>query len=156
MSKPTKMLGIDPGRNGALALWDIETGDLQLWSMPDTPAGVYELIMGMSKDVIGCALESPIYMARTGTKNVSTMAFNYGVLYTSLVAAKIPFKELAPKRWKGSMDLSKDKRDSLKMAQALFPSNAGSFKRLKDDGLAEAALLAHFAANSLRWVSHTN
>ncbi len=145
-------LGIDPGRNGAIVLWNAHDNQLQLWNMPDTPQGVLEVVRGLPC-ITGCALESPIYMAQSGTKNVATMAFNYGVLYLSLVACKVPFKEVAPKRWKGAMDLSKDKRESLAMASALFPDHSGSFKYLKDDGLAEAALLAHFAANRMKWGS---
>lgn len=151
VSESTKILGIDPGRNGALALWDSSSGvnSLQLWRMPDTPQGVYEVFCQIEAD--GCCLEKPIYMAQSGTKNVATMAFNYGILYLCLIARGIPFKEVAPKRWKGEYDLGSDKRASLAMASALFPSYKESFKLLKDDGLAEAALLAHYGANKVKF-----
>jgi hypothetical protein len=60
-----KFLGIDPGRNGAIALWDTHTGKLDLWNMPDTPQGVLQVVRGLP-EVTGCALESPIYMAQSG------------------------------------------------------------------------------------------
>ena len=150
VSSATKILGIDPGRNGALAVWDTGANNLQLWRMPATPQGVYELFI-TEIEADGCCLEKPIYMAQSGTKNVATMAFNYGVLYTCLVMKGIPFKELAPKRWKGHYDLGSDKRASLAMASALFPSYKESFKLLKDDGLAEAAIMCHYGANTVKF-----
>lgn len=144
-----KILGVDPGRNGALALWDTQANELRMWNMPDTPHGVYDTFLAIDAD--GCCLEKPIYMAQSGTKNVATMAFNYGILYLCLIVRGIPFKEVAPKRWKGEYDLGSDKRASLAMASSLFPAHKESFRRLKDDGLAEAALLAHYGANKMKF-----
>jgi len=148
--KKERILGIDPGRNGALAVWDTGANTLQLWRMPATPQGVSELFND-EIEADCCCLEKPIYMAQSGAKNVATMAFNYGVIYSCLVMKGTPFKEFAPKRWKGEYDLGSDKRASLAMASALFPSYKESFKLLKDDGLAEAALLAHYGANKVKF-----
>jgi hypothetical protein len=142
-------LGIDPGRKGAFAMWNPDADEMHLRDMPDTPMGVYELVRGMSNmDIKMCMLEKPLYMERTGVRNVSVMAFNFGVLYLSLTVCSVPFKEVAPGRWKKQMDLSSDKRESLKMAQALFPTHKDSFKLMKDNDRAEAALLAYYSSKN--------
>ncbi len=142
-------LGIDVGRNGAFAVWNPAKDKLHLRNMPPTPQGVYDLCKGIADlDIALCMVEKPIYMQASGVKNVSVMAFNYGVLYLSLTLTQIPFKEVAPKRWKGALDLSSDKRQSVSMAASLYPSHKEFFRLMKDNDRAEAALLAYYASKN--------
>ena len=54
-----------------------------------------------------------------------------------------------PASWKKHFKLSKDKGVSRATASQRFPQNAELFKRVKDDGRAEAALIALYGYEKL-------
>ena len=62
-----------------------------------------------------------------------------------LVMAGVPYELVRPAAWKKIMGVSADKGEARVMAQKLFPQIAQQFSRVKDDGRAEAALIAEFA-----------
>lgn len=137
---PTKrVIGIDPGRKGAIALFDGET--LVVHDMPDTIPGVQDTLRRLVPATV-CVLEKPFYPHGVGTKTVSVIAENYGVLKATLVYLGVPIREIQPSKWKPAMGLSKDKGASRRMASEAFPDFSDLFARVKDDGRAEAALLA--------------
>ena len=75
-------------------------------------------------------------------------AFNYGVGFGSLLGAcgvlSIPLHLVSPAKWKRDLGLSSDKNASLDKARLLFP--AAPLSRNKDDGIAEALLIAWWFA----------
>lgn len=134
-------LGIDPGKKGALALLDKETMRVTCYDMPTTTAELHDLVAGMPI-IRNCAVEKPFYPQMIGIKNATTIAQAFGCLIGALQWRDIPFAEVRSNKWKPAMNLSKDKNASREMAMQMFPDDADQFKRVKDDGRAEAALLA--------------
>jgi len=113
-------LGIDVGRNGAFAVWNPAKDKLHLRNMPPTPQGVYDLCKGIADlDIALCMVEKPIYMQASGVKNVSVMAFNYGVLYLSLT--------LNPDTIQGSRAKTLERRAGSFVGQAAVGQYGGKF-----------------------------
>ena len=59
----------------------------------------------------------------------------------------IPFTPVSPSKWKKTFNLGKDKNESRAAATRLFPDLASEFARKKDDGRAEAILIAKWGEN---------
>jgi len=142
--------GIDPGKKGAIALLD-EQNVVDALEMPETTKGVLEAIERMSEyDVKMLALEKPIAMPGQGTKTTSTVFQAYGVLVAGLTVFHVPFIEVAPARWKRNLDLTSSKDLSRERATQMFPEFAHLWKLKRQDGVAEAALLAYWAKTQTR------
>lgn len=142
------ILGVDPGRQGAFALLDADDLRVASFDMPDTIAGVHALVLGLPKITI-CALEKPFYPQMIGVTNAAKIGEGYGVLKSALAWRDIPVREIRPAEWKKSLNLTSRKGDSRDRAGMFFPADADQFARVKDDGRAEAALLAWYAR---KWV----
>jgi hypothetical protein len=79
-----------------------------------------------------------------GIKNAVTIAKAYGELKACLFFAGIPTFEVDPSTWKKSMHLTSDKNASRALASQYFPDCSDQWQRVKDDGRAEAALIAYY------------
>lgn len=142
--------GIDPGKKGAIA-WLSEDGHLTAVEMPSTTKDVLDVIKRMAEhDVKMLALEKPIAMPGQGTKTTSTVFQAYGVLVAGLTVFHVPFIEVAPARWKRNLDLTASKDLSRERATQMFPEYAHLWKLKRQDGVAEAALLAYWAKTQAR------
>jgi crossover junction endodeoxyribonuclease RuvC len=79
-----------------------------------------------------------------------TSAFNFGFAagaLQGLVAGNaIPMHLVAPLTWKRHYKLSADKDASRRRASQLFPAHSHLWARAKDDGRAEAVLLAYYGS----------
>lgn len=156
----THILGVDPGMSGAFCLLHASTKRIvQIWDMPVKDGHV---------DPEGVALIVDLSLGGTGTRqlhaaveNVSSMprqagAFNFGrsagVVHGVLGALGVPFSLAQPNQWKSSFALRKGvgesqastKTRARELAIKLWPETADSFRRVRDDGRAEAALIAFF------------
>lgn len=138
-------LGIDPGKKGALALLDSETMRVTAYDMPGTTQELHDLVAGLPI-IKGCTLEKLHAGPVMGRTTIATMFMNYGILKGALMWRDIAFSEVRPNKWKPALGLSKDKNASREMAMQMFPDDADQFKRVKDDGRAEATLLAKWGA----------
>jgi hypothetical protein len=139
----TRIIGIDPGKQGAFAVFDDAGGTffVKTYDMPGTLDGKRQLISDIG--VVKCAwLERPFYPQIIGIKNAVTIATTYGELKACLFFAGIPTFEVDPSTWKKSMHLSTDKNASRSLASQHFPDQSNQWARVKDDGRAEAALIA--------------
>lgn len=83
-------------------------------------------------------------MRGQGVSSCFNFGMGYGVLQGVLGAKRIPFYLITPQEWKKHHRLGPDKGAARGMAARLFPVQAELFSRVKDDGRAEAALLALF------------
>lgn len=151
-----KIVGIDPGGRGALALLQ----DGRLSDVMDMP--VFEVSRGKGVkrelDVHGL-----VFLMRTWAPDVvwfeqvggmegdsPSSAFNFGRIAGAAEAivkgmSGARFEFVAPHVWKKAMKLTgKGKDDSRARACALWPGMAQHFRRKMDDGRAEAALLAEY------------
>ena len=142
------ILGVDPGKNGALAVLDKEAGRVTCHDMPDTVAGVHDLIAGLPVVRLAC-VEKPFYPQHIGTTSVAKIAEAYGVLKGALAWRSIAMFEVRPAEWKAALNLGPNKGASRERAMMQWPDDAAQWKRAKDDGRAEAALIAWYG---LRWV----
>ena len=135
--------GIDVGLKGAIGLL-YENGTAYVYDMPV-----------FSKEVNAAALatmfrEFPpdhVYMEAVNSFGMGRQsAFNFGqgcgAIRGVLATLEIPFTPVSPSKWKKSFNLGKDKDESRAVATRLFPSLAPQFVRKKDDGRAEAILIA--------------
>ena len=77
-------------------------------------------------------------------------AFNFGqgvgVLKAVLATLGIPYSMVGPAKWKKHFNLNRDKDASRLLATRLYPKNAKDFLRKKDDGRAEALLIARYGS----------
>jgi crossover junction endodeoxyribonuclease RuvC len=148
-----KVLGVDPGGSGALAL--LHDLGLLIVDMPvflvkrgksskaelDTHALIATLD-GWAPDVC--------YFEQVGgiPGQSAPAAFNFGRIAGAcealVKASGARFVFVTPAVWKRAMGVSGDKDDARAKATNMFPANAADFRRKKDDGRAEAALLAAY------------
>ena len=151
------VIGVDPGKSGALAAIDLDT--LALCAIEDmpvvdgrvTPALLADFARRTGWDEIyGVAVE----FVRSSPQMGVTSAFSFGYAYGVAVgffAAHWPCAEVVPSVWKPTYHLTGKGKDASRAAAiSLWPSSAALFKRVKDDGRAEAALIARHHALSLR------
>ena len=137
----TLILGIDPGKSGAFALLDTDDMRVETFDMPGTLEEKLALIADIGK--VKCAwLERPFFPRMIGIKNAVTIAVAYGELKACLFFAGVPTFEVDPSAWKKTMRLSTDKNASRALASQYFPDCSDQWARVKDDGRAEAALIA--------------
>lgn len=135
------ILGIDPGRQGALALLDTSENRVTCTDMPDTTAGLADYITNLPA-LAFCVIEKPFYPQMIGVTNATKIAEAYGALKASLHWGGIPTREVRPAEWKAALGLTSSKSASREKAGMLFPDDADQWSRVKDDGRAEAALIA--------------
>jgi hypothetical protein len=146
------VLGIDPGLSGALAFYGAENG--QLYLAVDVPVVDGEINASELARIIRLsrARFAIIEMAqmRPGQGISSTAKFwrAYGTAIGVLGALEIGHHVVAPTRWKKHFRLSADKEEARALAIRTWPGSE-AFKRKKDHGRAEAALLAKYAAETL-------
>jgi hypothetical protein len=151
----TKILGIDIGAQGALALID-ENGDLvDIFDMPvlqDGPKGRKAVNAPLLASIIFKSHASRAFVeyvgARPGEGAVGAFAFgrSRGVVEGVLGAAGLPVAFLTPASWKRTIGIppGRDGAKDAARSEAIrrWPAHAGLFARVKDDGRSEAALIA--------------
>lgn len=153
------VLGIDPGLSGAVAVVD---GDKNLIAVFDMPVVVTKTKRKL--DVFKLALQIETYadrIALTLIEDVGPMSgkegvvgmFNFGLVtgmcHGICASLMLPIHLVKPAVWKTALGLGRDKNESRFLAQRQFPEMKAHFERKKDDGRAEAALLALFARRLL-------
>lgn len=88
---------------------------------------------------------------RRGQGAVASFSFGlgYGIVIGVLTALGIPIYPVQPAVWKGALGLSSDKMASIALARKRWPELQDSLTRKKDDGRAEAMLIAAFGERLL-------
>lgn len=141
------VLGVDPGMTGAMALWNGE--QLSVYDMPVADkslnmVGLCDLFDIALHTANHCYLEQVSAMPKQGVSSTFKFGTVYGAAKMAILAFRIPLTEVRPAKWKLDMGLTSDKERSRAKALELFPSYSHYFARKKDDGRAEAALLAYY------------
>lgn len=145
-----RVCGVDPGAQGAFAVVDTTTRQLVDWmDMPviDTgkeryvdPAVVLDFIERWAPERI--VVERLHAMPVSGSIGNFQSGATYGSLLAALKLALVPTETVPPGHWKKRAGLLKqDKGGSLDLARQTF-GFPDCLKRKKDDGRAEAALIA--------------
>lgn len=148
------IVGIDPGFTGGIALYNTELKDVQIFDMPIQRVmnkrqvhakELTKILRTVAPRISHVAIENVHAMPEQGVSSTFKFGFNAGILHGVCHALELSVLPIAPSVWKGALSLSKKKRESLDLANKLFPGHKESFKLLKHDGRAEAALIAHYA-----------
>jgi len=150
-------IGIDPGNTGAIAFYDGEK--LTLNDMPVVSvvrnsktknrvdaALVANIIRPFATQVKHAYVELVNAMPSQGVSSVFTFGRGAGILEGVLAGLQIPYTLVTPQRWQKHQGVAKGKDASRARAAMLFPKNADDFKRKKDDGRADAALIARYGS----------
>ncbi len=150
MTKRT--LGIDVGLNGAIAL----VVDGELISVVDMPTvtldrngkakrqvSVPELVQIVKDfDPTDAYVEKVFAMAGQGVTSVFSFGRSLGVVEGVLTTMKIKTTLMTPQTWQKGLGMTGGKDGSRARAMELFPDQTALFKRVKDDGRSDAALIA--------------
>lgn len=161
-------LGIDPGLDGALALYDPIERKLVVHSMPTfeqrvkhkgnrsgvkrkrsiDAQGLATLLGGYATSIRYATIERVHSMPGQGVVSMFSFGFSAGVLYGVTAALDIPHQEVAPETWKRMMRVTADKDTSIAQAKRLWPQYAHLFTGSKAvaSGKAEAALIAAYGS----------
>lgn len=139
------ILGVDPGKTGALAWLDSDGQLVDVRDMPDATgsalgAHLADLILEQ-RPTVAC-VEKVGAMPKQGVASTWKFAEGYGAILGALGALQVPILHVTPSTWKKAARLSKDKTASRQRATELWPTHSHLFARVKDDGRAEAALIA--------------
>lgn len=155
-----RVLGIDPGANGALAV--VESGRLvELHDMPTMTVKrgsreVREVNAALLGLLVGTLNADAAYLEQVGAmpgQGVSSMfAFGraVGVLEGVLGALGVPVTKVPPQTWQRAMRVRGGKDGARERAMQMYPARAEAFSRKKDDGRADAALIAGYGAAELQ------
>lgn len=151
-------MGIDPGASGAIVVLDTDDYSIEVIDMPTAkikrgPRTVNQVDAVALSNALrpyagGCTaiVERVHSMPGQGVVSVFSFGRAAGVLEGVLAALDIPFSLIPPATWTKAMRLFGGKDGSRARAQELFPDQAHLFARKKDDGRADAALIACYAA----------
>lgn len=149
-------IGIDPGISGAISVFDWYTRSLlEVIDMP-----TLEVDSGKTKkrhisaaglrDILVCYPEAHVIIEKVGAmpgQGVSSM-FNFGrsagIIEGVVAALRMPSTYVTPATWTKGVGRAAGKDASRMRAMELFPTRADLFKRAKDDGRADAALIAYW------------
>lgn len=86
-------------------------------------------------------------MPRDGAVGAFAFGKSAGLIEGVIAAAWIPIEMIRPSVWKKKAGLTADKAVAIRKAQERFPTHVHLFMRKKDDGRAEASILASWAAS---------
>jgi hypothetical protein len=169
--------GIDPGTNGALAVYDAEAKrlvsvhDLPMWYQsvgkkkrkrldPIAVAELFETLNLMGVRLV--VMEAVGGRPRQSASAAFVFGYTVGLLYMAALNHRIMVETVPPLRWKGMMRIpgkmghsdklaqKKAKGDIMMRVQELFPDEREMFRGDRDGykmDRADAALLAKFAGD---------
>ena len=161
------IFGVDPGISGAVAyltgngaeVFDMPTNEIKVGKRKTRTVNsavlahdVLEAVLAEGIDPEFCTLIIEKVSARPG-QGVSSM-FKFGMAYGEAIGvfAALGFRivYVTPQMWKKAFSLIGQPKDaSLKAAIDLYPCCAKDLKRKKDNGRADALLIAHYGLKNL-------
>ena len=151
------IMGIDPGLSGAVALYDPGTGDLTIVDMPtvevarggqkktdNSPQALsHQIAAGYATQAF---LERVGAMPGQGVTSMFSFGRSVGIVEGILAALDVPVTIVTPQAWRKKVVVREGKDGSRERAMQLFPRQAAMFARKKDDGRADAALIAYYGS----------
>ncbi|MBF0255892.1 MAG: hypothetical protein HQL47_05400 [Gammaproteobacteria bacterium] len=156
-------LGIDPGLGGAAMLITSDGEEIiRCWDMPTTTSGKARtvnaaLLADQIKEAIEVSnqhgerlqaiLEAVHAMPGQGVTSMFNFGVSFGVVQGVLAALEVRTSLITPATWKKRAGLTGKPKDACRgLACSLWPEQAGLFARVKDQGRADAALIAFFGS----------
>lgn len=153
------IMGIDPGAKGAIALYDVEIKNIV--AIHDMPTRTQTMATGKIRQRVcgenfrtlvdlyapmlrGACIEDVASTPEDGPVGAFSFGFGTGVIHGVLIGLGIEIFLTKPAIWKSLLGLTSNKDLSRERAGKMFPAHVPAFRRKKDDGRAEACLLAFF------------
>jgi len=151
------ILAIDPGAKGALAFFRPDQGTLELIDTPTvevkrgqklkteiSPQMLAAIIRARNPSI--AILEIVGAMPGQGVSSMFQFGRGVGMLEGILSALDVPVTYISPQGWQKAVNARSGKDGNRQRAAELFPAYAHMFARKKDDGRADAALMAWWAS----------
>ena len=146
-------LGIDPGKNGGLAVISADGTPCQWTRMPQGVGLIVDWIAATARQHprLVMVAEKAQAMPKQGIASAFRYGQHFGIFEASSAMLKLPYYEVSPVVWKKAMGLSSNKLDSTDLCRRIFPGvelvPAGC--RNDHDGIAEALLVAEWARRKM-------
>lgn len=155
--------GIDPGKTGALAILlpdgsvifqdvprvKLRSKDVPAWSDWFKSWGDLMDMAGVTHVIIEDVASRPGQGVSSIFKFGRTLGFAHSIALSIKPTPSIEF--VTPAQWKGKLGLlNSNKGASREKAVSLYPGAENRLLRVKDDGRAEALLLAHYGRRFLQ------
>ena len=152
------VLGVDPGLSGAIALFTPATGALIAFDTPtlslarngkakrEPDATELARLIDAAGPIAHAYVEQVGAMPGQGVSSVFAFGKVFGLVLGIIAANFIPVTLVAPVKWKRALNVPAEKDGARARASQLMPAHAGLWSRCKDDGRAEAALIAFYGA----------
>jgi crossover junction endodeoxyribonuclease RuvC len=141
------IIGIDPGATGAVAIMSDNGYLIDLFDLPHIKGAglspqMLATALGEWDDVNHAFIERVAARPGAGVSGMFNFGRDFGVILGVCGAMAIPYSLATPSKWKRDLGLTADKDQARARAAQLWPGAAKQFARKKDDGRAEAALIA--------------
>lgn len=147
-----KVVGIDPGITGGIALIHdaelVEVVDMPVLSDRVSGHGIASLLAAWGA-VDGVVVESVAAFPKNGSIGNFKLGVSFGVVLGVLNVLERRIILVRPAAWTKDLRVGADKSLHRQRATERFPSHAERFARVKDDGRADAVLLAEWGMRSL-------
>lgn len=148
---------VDPGSSGAIAFFNLEAGVLEIIDMPTVEVirnqkKKREISPQMLAAIINGRKPIVAVIERVGSRpgEAPSFAFQFGrgvgMVEGVLAALHIPTDYVTPQQWQKAVGARDGKDGNRQRAAELFPAYTHLFARKKDDGRADAALMAWWRA----------
>ena len=151
--------GIDCGFTGAITLYWPASNKIEVHDMPVLKNakgktvlnlhGILDILHPEGEEQRVAYIEQVAAMRGQGVSSMFRFGEQYGALQMALAAIKTPAHYVTPQKWKGHFGLNRDKGLSRGLAMQRFPEYADKFSRVKDDGRAEATLIALYGKETM-------
>lgn len=158
----SRIIGIDPGLSGAVAVLtgsdsliviDMPTMTMERNGKSKRQVSASELaaiFANFNSDDTHVFVEKVSAMAGQGVTSVFSFGRSFGMIEGILAAFKLPVTYVAPATWVKAVGRGQGKDASRARAMELFPNNQADFKRVKDDGRSDSALIAYWGKHHAR------
>ena len=152
------VIGIDPGISGAIAIFE----DGKLDTIHDMPTlkiasgktmkshisaiGLVRILetSTLVHESVHIVIEKVGAMPGQGVTSMFNFGRSAGIIEGVVAALQRPYTYVTPAAWTKAVGRAAGKDASRMRAMELFPTRAELFKRAKDDGRADAALIAYW------------
>jgi crossover junction endodeoxyribonuclease RuvC len=158
------ILGVDPGTSGALCIMAPAANVLtKVWPFPVTEHFGHKVIdygvlavqiLPYVGEISHAIIEDVHSMPLQGVASTFSFGVSKGVILGMIAAHGIKIYTPPPAIWKNVMGVTKDKDTSRAKATQLYPGYANLWAKKKDDGIAEAVLLAEFGKRFLEKLNY--
>jgi len=142
------LIGIDPGASGAIAklingklagVWDMPVLEVRGKRRTDANA-LASIVREISAD--HAYIEEVGAMPGQGVTSMFSFGRSAGIIEGVLAALLVPVTPVRPAQWKMALRVPAGKDGARARATQLLPEAAQHWQRKKDDGRAEAAMIA--------------